>query len=153
MPKSKTNLVTKVLGASFAVGAIVVLFLPSQIDGHRGPRINSAAAVGNLRWLDELETRYATERPKRGFVCNLAQLAEGSSTSWSDLPDPRISGTFSGYQFQIRDCAPDVDGTVRRFRIVAIPTLPGITGTVAYYLNESGVVFYSSVESPPLRVH
>jgi hypothetical protein len=153
MPKPRTKVVLNVIGvvsAATVVGAIV--FAPGLDSDWRG--IHAVRAVSSLRRLTPLEQQFAAENPEAGFACHLWQLpskvtADGRLFRFGAL----ATGSSDGYEFQIRNCVPDIDGVVRRYHIVATPSRPGVSGTFAFYADESGAVFVATVESPPLRVH
>jgi hypothetical protein len=120
----------------------VMAFAPNQLDGHSATRMNEAAAIGALHRLHGLQEQYAIAHPNNGFACDLSKLRPAAESK--DKFDPVegiVTGTWSGYEFQIRDCAPDVDGAVRHYRVVATPARLHITGTRVLWTDASGDVY------------
>jgi hypothetical protein len=123
---------------------IVLAFTPHIFDSHAGLRQNESAAVGSLRRIHDLQTKYAASRPNEGFACDLQRLRPVENvTSAYDPTKNLLSGEWSGYKFVLTGCTPTKRGVVVRYEITAVPSAPGLTGVRAFCADESGTVFYA----------
>ena len=124
----------------FLIVVAVLLFAPNK---SHPPRQNEFAAIGGLRRVNTLETQYAVAHTNRGFACELQLLQ--SREKVNDPYDPVVgllAGEWSGYRFRIAGCAPEPNGIVNHYQVVAAPVEPGITGIRAFCTDQSGEVFY-----------
>jgi hypothetical protein len=133
------------LAAAFLLSfLLVLLFSPHFLDSHAGLRQNESAAVGSLRKIHELQSKYAAAHPTEGFTCQLQRLRPAEGTT--DAYDPAatlFSGGWSGYKFDLVGCAPTEKGIVLRYQATAVPTARGMTGMRAFCADESGTVFFA----------
>jgi hypothetical protein len=140
-PKRKA---VTVLAASFLLSLLLVFaFSPHFYDSHAGVRQNESAAVGSLRKLHDLQSKYAAVHPNEGFACELQLLrpAEDTTTAY-DSTKALLAGEWSGYRFVVAGCTPTEKGIVIHYRITAVPVARGLTGVRAFCTDESGTLFY-----------
>ena len=133
-----------ILAASFLLSFLLVLaFSPHFHDSHAGVRQNESAAVGSLRSIHDLQSKYAAAHPKEGFACELQQLrpAEDATTAY-DPTKALLAGEWSGYKFVVAGCTRTVMGIVIRYQLTAVPVVRGSTGVRAFCTDESGTLFY-----------
>lgn len=103
---------------------------------------NQAAAVGSLLTIDTAEVTYSSTYTK-GYSPSLAALdgkPSGEPTAESaELIDEVLGrGEKAGYRF-VYKAAPDADGVIRHYTIVARPLKhPG--GGNSYFTDETGVI-------------
>jgi len=63
------------LTAGFLLSLLLVIaFSPHFHDSQGGVRQNESAAVGSLRKIHDLQSKYAAAHPKEGFACQLQRL-------------------------------------------------------------------------------
>jgi hypothetical protein len=132
------------LVAAFLVSFLLVFaFSPHFHDSHAGVRQNESAAVGSLRKIHDLQSKYAAAHPKEGFACQLQKLrpAEDPNTAY-DPTTVLLSGEWSGYKFVLAGCTPTEKGVAIRYQITAVPVARGLTGVRAFCADESGTLFY-----------
>ena len=133
------------LAAAFLLSFLLVFaFSPHFHDSHAGVRQNESAAVGSLRKIHDLESKYAAAHPNEGFACQLQRLrpVEDVTTDY-DPTKSLLSGEWSGYKFVLAGCTPTEKGIVIRFQITAVPIARGLTGVRAFCTDESGTLFYA----------
>jgi len=73
------------LAAGFLLSFLLVIaFSPHFHDSHAGVRQNESAAVGSLRKIRDLQSKYAATHPNEGFACQLQGLrpAEDTATAY-----------------------------------------------------------------------
>ena len=108
---------------------------------------NEAAAVANVRMLQDAQLNYSISHPERGYTCSLDDLGPaangGISATNADLIDNQLTtGKKSGYRYEISGCgdaAPNMSYT-----ITAVPQIEGKTGTLYYCVRQDGVIRYSA---------
>jgi hypothetical protein len=132
------------LAAAFLLSFLLVFaFSPHFHDSHAGVRQNEAAAVGSLRKIHDLQSKYAAAHPNEGFACQLQRLrpAEDTATAY-DPTTALLAGEWSGYKFVLAGCTSTEKGIVIRYQIAAVPIARGLTGMRAFCADESGTLFY-----------
>lgn len=132
------------LTAGFVLSFLLVIaFSPHFHDSHAGVRQNESAAVGSLRKIHDLQSKYAAAHPTEGFACQLQRLrpAEDTTTAY-DPSTALLSGERSGYKFILVGCTLAENGIVIRYQITAVPIARGSTGMRAFCTDESGKLFY-----------
>ena len=142
---SPTRKVIMGLAAAFLLSFLLVFaFSPHFHDSQAGVRQNESAAVGSLRKIHGLESKYAAAHPNEGFACQLQRLrsVEDVTTDY-DPTKTLLSGEWSGYKFVLAGCTPTEKGIVIRFQITAVPLARGLTGVRAFCTDESGTLFYA----------
>jgi hypothetical protein len=132
------------LAAGFLLSfLLVIIFSAHFYDSHAGLRQNESAAVGSLRKIHDLQTKYAAAHPNEGFTCRLQRLRPTEDTTAADDPiTSLLSGEWSGYKFILVGCTPTESGIVIRYQITAVPIARGLTGMRAFCTDESGELFY-----------
>ena len=132
------------LAAGFLLSILlVIVFSPHFYDSHAGLRQNESAAVGSLRKIHDLQSRYAAAHPNEGFACRLRRLRPAEDTTAADdTITSLLSGEWSGYKFTLVGCIPAESGIVIRYQIAAVPIARGLTGMRAFCTDESGTLFY-----------
>jgi hypothetical protein len=129
--------------AIFLLATLIVLaFTPHLFDSHAGMRQNESAAVGSLRRIHDLETKYAASHPNEGFACELQQLRSVENVTSTYPTNALLLGEWSGYKFLI-ECSPTEKRIILRYQVTAVPSAPGVTGVRAFCADESGTVFYA----------
>ena len=132
------------LAAGFLLSLLLVIaFSPHFHDSQGGVRQNESAAVGSLRKIHDLQSKYAAAHPKEGFACQLQRLrpAEATATAY-DPTTALLAGEWSGYKFVLAGCTPTEKGIVVRYQITAVPIARGLTGVRAFCADESGTLFH-----------
>jgi type IV pilus assembly protein PilA len=136
------------------VVAIILIIAAIAIPNFLRSRIaaNQASAVGSLRTLSTAEMTYASTY-NLGYSEALSYLGPPGAGSLGDstaagLIDNVLAGNSntaakSGYLFTYSPSAP-VGGRVYGFSFHADPIQPGISGTNAYFADESGVIRQNS---------
>lgn len=105
---------------------------------------HEASAIQSLRTLATAEVQYSTTYPG-GFACSLAALGGDPSGAPTAGAAQLISGELAagrkaGYSFRISECdKTKLDGQdqISAFRIVAVPDVPGTTGSRGFCMDES----------------
>jgi prepilin-type N-terminal cleavage/methylation domain-containing protein len=92
------------------------------------------AAVANVRTLFEAENLYHIRNGRYGTLSEL--------TAQSFVPDS-YDGPYLGYSFSV------VTAAHYHLGIVAVPSEFGISGRKGFFVDESGVIRYSTDGSPP----
>jgi len=109
---------------------------------------DEANAMYSLRALTNLELRYATAHPSKGFTCEFALLKTAAPSNGEHTHEGFLfSDSFEGYKFSLTGCEVDPNGVVVRFKATAVPLLPGKTGTRAFCTDQTGELLYSVNES------
>src|SRR5947208_16848939 len=71
------------LAAGFLLSLLLVIaFSPHFHDSHGGIRQNESAAVGRLRKIHDLQSKYAAAHPNEGFACQLQRLRPAEATAY-----------------------------------------------------------------------
>jgi hypothetical protein len=133
------------LGVAFLLSIFLVFASLPQFHGlHAGVRQNESAAVGSLRRIHELQTRFAAAHPTEGFACQLQRLrpSEDATASY-DPTKALLSGEWSGYRFALAGCTPTEKEVVIHYQISAVPIWRRVTGLRAFCTDESGTPFYA----------
>lgn len=135
-----------VLAAAFLLSFLVVFaFSPHFHDSNAGIRQNESVAVGTLRKIHDLQSKYTSAHPNEGFACQLQGLrpAEDTTTNAYDPTTTMLAGEWSGYKFVLAGCTPTEKGIVIHYQITAVPITRGLTGVRAFCTDESGTLFYT----------
>jgi hypothetical protein len=140
-PKRKA--ITGVAAAFLLSFLLVFAFTPHFHDSYAGARKNESVAVGSLRKIHDLQSKYAAAHPNEGFACLLQRLrpAEDTTTAY-DPTTALLAGEWSGYRFVLAGCTPTEKGINIRYQITAVPIARGLTGVRAFCSDESGTLFY-----------
>lgn len=138
------------------VVAIILVLAAIAIPNFMRSKIaaNQASAVGSLRDLNTAEFTYASTYGE-GYSATLGYLGpppSGSSTGMTHagIVDSVLSGTASsgsgtmtstksGYLFTYSPGTP-VNGQILSYTISADPIDRGTTGTVSYFVDQTGVI-------------
>jgi len=148
-PKSgKGKFWITLIATIFLVAVVLVVASPWWHDKYFGMAQNEHAAVGSLRKINALQSQYAVGHANKGFTCELTLLRPTDKTG--DALDPTaalLSGEWSGYKFAILGCAGEKNGIVTRYKAIAFPSAPGVTGVRAFCTDESGKIFYDHTTS------
>jgi len=120
---------------------LVIAFSPHFHDSHGGIRQNESAAVGSLREIHDLQSKYAAAHPNEGFACQLQRLRPAEATAY-DPTTALLAGEWSVYKFVLAGCTPTEKGIVVSYQITAVPIARGLTGVRAFCADESGTLFY-----------
>lgn len=124
------------LCAALLFGALAI----RNLDGpHSRQARNEAAAVFNLREIDNLQRFYAAAHPERGFTCELRELKP--SQGRNDADELLTTGSRAGYTFSLRDCSANVEGVIVQYQATAVPIEQGFTGLRAFCANEERIVW------------
>jgi hypothetical protein len=111
----------------FVFPAVLLLLLVSFPFPTKTVRQNDSAAIGRLRELSNAQLAYAARHPTTGFACRLSDLS--------------VTSSYSGYTFQLQ-CDAETNGIVAKYHLTAEPLEFGRTGTRAYCMTESRVIWY-----------
>lgn len=132
------------LAAAFLLSFLIVFaFSPHFHDSHAGVRQNESAAVGGLRRIHDLQSKYASAHPNEGFACQLQQLRPAKDTTPAyDPTTAMLAGEWSGYKFALAGCTATEKAIVVHYQITAVPITHGSTGVRAFCTDESGTLFY-----------
>jgi hypothetical protein len=133
------------LAAALLLSFLVVFaFSPHFHDSHAGIRQNESVAVGSLRKIHDLQSKYASGHPNEGFACQLQRLrpAEDTTTAY-DPTTAMLGGEWSGYKFALAGCTPTEKGIVIHYQITAVPITRGLMGARAFCTDEFGTLFYA----------
>jgi hypothetical protein len=134
------------LAAAFLLSFLVVFaFSPHFHDSNAGIRQNESVAVGSLRKIHDLQSKYTSAHPNEGFACQLQLLrpAEDTTTTAYDPTTTMLAGEWSGYKFALAGCTPTEKGIVIHYQTTAVPITRGLTGVRAFCTDESGTLFYA----------
>ena len=125
------------LCAALLLGALMVLTL----DGpHSRQAANEAAAVFNLREIDNLQRRYAAAHPEKGFTCELHEL-KYSAQGRNDADELLTTGKRDGYTFSLSNCSANTQGVIVHYQATAVPIERGVAGLRAFCGNEERIVW------------
>ena len=105
---------------------------------------NEASAVGSVRTLNTALVTYSSEHPEQGYPQKLSDLSPYIDTTLA-------SGQKSGYNFRYVPDAPDVDGVVKSFHVIAAP-ITNQAGSRRFSSNESGEISYQAGATEPERL-
>lgn len=93
------------------------------------------SAIGTMRTLVAIETKYAQTHQKIGYTCSLSALPSDELTAGLVKNERR-----NGYEFKIGGClVGDAKRPNGRYRLTARPLLSGMP---AFCADESGVLKY-----------
>jgi len=126
-----------------------MIFIPVLDGPHSRQHANEAVAVGNLRSVVTLETKYSAAHAEKGFACELAVLKPMEQTQDGDY-DPfsfLVKPTYAGYKFALGNCSADVKGVVVHYQATAVPVERSRTGFRAFCTDDSGLVWYDAAGS------
>lgn len=120
------------------------LFIPVFDGPDSRKHANEAVALGTLREINTLQTKYAAAHPQKGFACDLPLLRslEPPEHAGYDPLEFLVSGTHAGYKIVLHGCYADVAGLVVHYQAVAIPTVRGVTGSRAFCTDDTGQLWY-----------
>jgi len=145
LDKTRRRLLPFLRVCFFVVGGLLlvgVLFLISvtNLDGpHSRQHAHEAVAVGKLRTVSELQSKYATAHADTGFACELALLKPAEQRDDADY-DPTsflTTGTWVGYRFALDGCQVDKRGVVAHYQASDVPIERGTTGFRAFCTDET----------------
>jgi len=140
-------------GWILACGGIVVLVAATIIPGldgrHSRQRANEAAALGALKTVTALESKYTAAHPAQGFACELPSLRPPDQAQDADYNplDFLVTRTHSGYKFALGNCRADASGVIAHYQATAVPAVRGETGFKAFCTDESGLLWYDAAGS------
>lgn len=122
-------LLTIVLSAMIFL-IIAAVSIPNLL--HSRIAANESSAVGSLRTLNTAAVTYRKQHPGAGYPSQLSDLAPYIDANLA-------SGHKSGYSFRYEP-ARDVDGTVKGFRVEAVPLATGQSGIRRFSADDTGVI-------------
>jgi prepilin-type N-terminal cleavage/methylation domain-containing protein len=106
---------------------------------------NEAAAVGNVRLLQDAQLAYSIGHPDLGYSCSLSELGPLQGVA-ADLIDSQLmTGKKSGYVYDITACSESLPRT--SYAITAAPEANGTTGKLYFCVRQDGVILYSANNS------
>jgi type IV pilus assembly protein PilA len=144
--KKRRSLVLPILGVVTFVLIVAAIWIPHNMVS-RVAR-DEVSAMESLRALTNLELRYATAHPSKGFTCDFGLLkTEASSNGKQTHEGFLFSDSFEGYKFSLTGCEVDAKGVAIRYKATAVPLLPGKTGFRAFCTDQTGELRYSVNES------
>jgi type IV pilus assembly protein PilA len=127
-----------VVGIILVIAAIAI---PSLMRSEM--RANAASAVENLRTVTTAETVYSTEYGI-GFTPDLPTLGgstvTASQTQAALIDSVLATGNKSGYSFTYTVVTTDSNGDVTDFSVNADPIIPGSSGDIHYYTDQSSII-------------
>lgn len=130
--------------ALLLIAFFLIPFIFSPFHTHR------SSVVGLLREIQTAEVTYASDY-NHGYSAKLSYLGLGSptphakpSSTAAGLMDPELAGSGntslkSGYRF-VYTPGPVVKGKIESYSVIASPEKPGVTGTIYYYTDQTGVI-------------
>jgi len=132
--------------------AIMMVIAAIAVPHLRRARItaNEAAAVHNLRLLQDAENTYSITYPDRGYSCSLNELGpapagEKVSQQAAGLIDEALaSGKRNGYSYRLNDC--DASSPGGTYTVEAAPQVQNSTGVLFFCANQSGTMHYISIQ-------
>jgi prepilin-type N-terminal cleavage/methylation domain-containing protein len=110
------------------IAVVVAIAVPSVVNARKSG--NEASAVSSLRTLTTVVETYRSR-----FRSYPASLGDLLSANYID--DALGSGTKAGYAFSFT-------GTTNTWSCAADPVTPGITGERYFFVNQTGVIRFSS---------
>jgi hypothetical protein len=123
------------LGGIPVIAIIAAIAIPNLIEARKNS--NEAAAIGVLRTVTTAQVLYREgDKDKDGVLQYAPDLESLRRTQLIDAQTG--SGMRQGYRFQIEQA----DG--RRFSATAAPAAPGKSGDRWFFVDESGVVRWST---------
>lgn len=125
------------------------LFVPVLDGPDSRKHANESVAVGKLREINTLQTKYAAAHPQEGFACELPLLRSLEPPEHADY-DPLeflVLGTHAGYKIALRSCYADAAGLVVHYQVTAVPTERGVTGFRAFCTDDTGQLWYDAAGS------
>ena len=152
------GLVTGYIGVSIIPFLIIAaIAIPNLLRSRMAA--NEASAVGSLHTYNTAMVTYSGACPDIGYPTSLESLEPGTKDcSHMDLVNAQLASqdpVSRGYRF-IYTPHRDPGQIATRYQIVATPVNPGATGVRQFFLDESGVIRFSTngsanVESDPLQ--
>jgi len=128
-----------------AILCVAAYFIP-VLDGpnsRRGAR--EAIALGNLRKLADLQKRFSSAHPEKGFTCQMPLLkSTNPSTGEYDPEEFLVLDRYAGYKIKLSECEPDPKGLVTHYQATAVPVEPGKSGVRAFCTDQSGALWYDN---------
>jgi hypothetical protein len=133
----------------YAIPALLLaaaLFIPVLDGPDSRKHANEAVAVGKLRHINTLQTKYAAAHPQKGFACELPLLRylEPLERAGYDPSEFLALGTHAGYKIALRNCHADAAGLVVHYQVTAVPTERGVTGFRAFCTDDTGQLWYDA---------
>ncbi|MEQ1605412.1 MAG: prepilin-type N-terminal cleavage/methylation domain-containing protein [Pyrinomonadaceae bacterium] len=130
------------------IGIIAAIAIPNLIASRRSA--NEASAVSSVRVIFGAQATYRSTEGGGFYADNLAQLSNSGivDKSLGCAADPCVK---SGYSFSI-DQAVAVAGSPI-WNVTAAPSVPSgamQTGSISFYCNEIGAIYYKLGGSPPV---
>jgi hypothetical protein len=139
--------VRAIIGSLILVFIVAAIWIPHNMVSRVAH--DEVSAVNGLRGLTSLETRYATAHPLKGFTCDFALLKTEVASNRDPTHDGFLfSDPFEGYRFSLTGCEADPEGVVVRYKVTAVPVLPGKTGVRAFCTDQTGELRFGVNESP-----
>lgn len=123
------------IGGLLLLVVLILALLPVHDGPYKRQHANQAVTVGKIRTINELQVTFASQQGR--FTCNLGDLSAIYDKRYTLV---REDGEYSGYKFSLRNCDSTSDN--HRYRVVAVPREPGVTGFKAYCSDETGVIYY-----------
>ena len=134
--------------------AVAAIAVPHLVNARMSA--NEAAALGNVRQLQNAQMLFSIGHPDEGFSCSLSELGPSldgkASASNADLIDSQLtSGKKSGYIFGISGCSESLPRSA--YTITAEPESNGRTGKLYFCAHEDGQLFYSADSATSCVAH
>jgi type IV pilus assembly protein PilA len=127
---------------------LMALAIPAMQSTIR--RGNETSAVASLRFLNEMESTYASNYPQNGFACSLTAMggkagAAAGPEAAQLIPDDLASGNKSGYTFTISNCTKTMVNNaaqITSYQITAVPNSVGRSGNRGFCTDENAQIRY-----------
>lgn len=112
------------------------------------PRIqmNQMRAAQSMRQLNKAEQSHAANHPRHEFACDLHELTGLSSASEPQIDTVLAGGEKSGYRFTLSNGSSSPANNRNGYQAYAFPISQQL-GTIAFCINEQGVLWYSRSSS------
>lgn len=131
------------------IGLIASIAIPNLMSSRRAA--NEASAISSIRVIFAAQATYRTSSGNGTYADNLADLAN-SGIAGSLLACPADPCEKSGYSFSIDRDNGNPGVTPPFWNVYAAPISPtGVarTGSVSFYTNEVGAIYYADGGTPP----
>jgi len=78
-----------------------------------------------------------------GFACKLSELKSDFANKNDFADEFLVADFYAGYKFTLTECAADPDGSVRRYRVTAVPlpAPPDESGGRAFCTDQRGQIW------------
>lgn len=129
------------------IGLIAAIAIPNLIASRRAT--NEASAVSSIRVIFGAQASHLSSTGAGSYADSLSELGSSGlvDSTLGCSTDPCLK---SGYNFSIERLASP-DGTAL-WNLRATPQTPSgalQTGSISYYTNESGVIYFLAGDTPP----